>query len=136
MASPWIIDFRVPDAHDVAMAKETIIRLTDDLDGTEASETIKFGFEGRNYEIDLSDKNIAAFRKAMEKYVERARHATSSAPTNTGGRGRAGRSRTSSYDPEEGRAARQWAAEHGIEGLPVRGRTPAAIIEQWRAAAK
>jgi hypothetical protein len=113
------------------MARETIIRLTDDLDGSEASETIQFAFDGRSYEIDLSDKNAAAFRKALEKYVEKARRATSS----ISGPRRSTRRSTGDYDAEEGRAARQWAIEQGLN-VPGRGRTPATIIDQWRQATR
>ena len=49
----------------VGMAKktETIVTMTDDLDGSTASETIAFSFEGANYEIDLSKANAKAFER-------------------------------------------------------------------------
>jgi len=39
------------------MAQKTLILLQDDLDGSEAAETVSFGLDGKSYEIDLSEKN-------------------------------------------------------------------------------
>ena len=39
------------------MAQTVIVKLTDDIDGGEADETISFALNGENYEIDLSAKN-------------------------------------------------------------------------------
>ena len=55
------------------MAQEVITKLVDDLDGSEATETVLFGLDGEGYEIDLNAKNAAALRKAIEKYVAAAR---------------------------------------------------------------
>ena len=44
--------------------------LTDDLDGSDADETIMFALDGGSYEIDLNAKNAAAL----------ARHSTSTSP--------------------------------------------------------
>jgi hypothetical protein len=41
------------------VAKQTITKLIDDLDKGEADETVKFGLDGVQYEIDLSAKNAA-----------------------------------------------------------------------------
>jgi hypothetical protein len=39
------------------MAKTTITRITDDIDGSGEAQTVTFGIEGRQHEIDLSSKN-------------------------------------------------------------------------------
>ena len=39
------------------MARRTVVMLTDDLDGSDATETVRFGLDGRDYEVDLSKKN-------------------------------------------------------------------------------
>jgi hypothetical protein len=66
------------------MAQRTVIRLTDDLSGTEIpagkGETVTFSIDGRSYEIDLTAKNATALRKALRPYVEAGR------PINTSGR--------------------------------------------------
>lgn len=51
------------------MAKETITRLIDDLDKSDADETVRFGLDGVEYEIDLSAKNAAKLRQLLEPYV-------------------------------------------------------------------
>ena len=55
------------------MAQKVHITLEDDLDGGEATETVSFGLDGRTYEIDLNDKNAAALRDALARYVAAAR---------------------------------------------------------------
>ena len=48
------------------MAREVIEKIVDDLDGGDATETVSFGLDGTSYEIDLSKKNAAAFRKLLD----------------------------------------------------------------------
>lgn len=61
----------------VGMAQRTITTLVDDLDGTDlgrgAGETLRFGIDGRDYEIDLSDDNAAALRETLRPYTEASR---------------------------------------------------------------
>lgn len=62
------------------MARELIIRLTDDLDQrgglrTEAAETVTFGWKGRWYEIDLSEKHVTELEEFILAYVQAARSA-------------------------------------------------------------
>src|SRR5436190_389025 len=52
---------------------ETIITLTDDLDGTRADRTMMFAVDGTTYEIDLSKRNAAAFQKVLAPYLDAAR---------------------------------------------------------------
>ena len=58
------------------MAQKVNIVLVDDLDGTEATETVSFGLDGTTYEIDLNDANAAALREALSGYVGHARKVT------------------------------------------------------------
>lgn len=59
------------------MAQRTITTLVDDLDGTDlkrgSGETMRFGIDGRTYEIDLSNDNAAALRDALRQYMEAGR---------------------------------------------------------------
>jgi hypothetical protein len=55
--------------------------MTDDIDGTEAAETIAFGVDGKVYEIDLSTKNAAKMRQAFGRYIEHARRTTGGRPS-------------------------------------------------------
>ena len=63
------------------MAQQVITTLVDDIDGTEAAETIPFAVDGKSYEIDLSEKNAKALRKSLGRWTERAR--TSGRPART-----------------------------------------------------
>ncbi len=80
-----------------AWAQEVIEKLIDDLDGSEATETVTFGLDGTTYEIDLNKKNAAALREALEPYVKAARKGRSTggcpeaAPAATGRLSRAQR---------------------------------------------
>ena len=84
------------------MAQRVSITLVDDLDGTEASETVAFGLDGSNYEIDLSDQNAKELRTRLEEFVAVARKVT--------GRKRAKKSGPSSKE------VRQWAQAQGYPG--------------------
>ena len=105
------------------MAQRVHVTLEDDLDGSKADETIKFGLDGVDYEIDLSKKHAKALRGALAEYIEVARKAsrTTRKRHNTT-RGR-----------EEARLIREWAEENGYE-VSARGRVPAHIREAYAAA--
>jgi hypothetical protein len=126
------------------MAKETIIKFTDDIDGSEASETVAFSFRGSEYEIDLGSKNIAAFEKALSKYVSKARAAGSPAKAATAPkpRARVRKAAKSARRPRKAAATtaaeatpsiREWAQSNGYS-VGTRGRIPAAAREAYEAA--
>jgi len=48
------------------MATKLTKTLIDDLDGAEASETVRFTIGGKSYEIDLSAKNAEQLDKLLE----------------------------------------------------------------------
>ena len=47
------------------MAQKVQVLLVDDLDGSEATETVAFGLDGASYEIDLSTGNAGKLRKEV-----------------------------------------------------------------------
>jgi hypothetical protein len=49
--------------------------MMDDLDGSQADETVRFAVDGNTYEIDLSEKNAAEMRRTFDRYIEHARKA-------------------------------------------------------------
>lgn len=108
------------------MAKQTIVQLTDDIDGGDAEESVQFGFRGVEYEIDLNAKNVAALEKALSKYIEASRRVPRNRARVVG---RAGRS----SGAEDLGAIREWARENGYE-VADRGRIPAEIKEAYYAA--
>ena len=119
------------------MAQKTIVQFTDDLDGSEASQTVEFGYQGKTYKLDLNDKNAAEFEEALAPYIAAAQQADG-APAGRGGRGRARQSAAPRQRSGEGRdydpkAVREWAQSQGLE-VPARGRIPGKLIEQFKAA--
>jgi hypothetical protein len=110
------------------VAKETITRLIDDLDGGEAQETVTFGLDGHLYEIDLSAKNATKLRNALSAFVESGSRVGRS--TATGGRAGRGRS-TASAEREQNQAIRAWAIRKGIAVAP-RGRIKQEVVEQYQ----
>ena len=57
------------------MAAHTVVELLDDLDGTEADETVSFAVDGTSYEIDLNGQNAERLREALGEYIPHARKA-------------------------------------------------------------
>jgi hypothetical protein len=112
------------------MAQEVILKLVDDLDGSEAAETVIFGLDGETYEIDLSTKNAAALRKALDRYRASAR--TSSAGRAAGSSSKRGRGKGRGRGDVDPKAVRVWAAEQGIQ-ISTRGRIPSEVLEQYKA---
>ena len=104
------------------MAQRVTVEMTDDIDGTEAAETIAFRVDGAAYEIDLSKKNAAKMRQAFRRYIEHARKAPGSR--------RSGRPRR---DRHSSSAVRDWAKQQGIQ-ISERGRIPASVVSQYEEA--
>ena len=55
------------------MAKTVIVKLTDDIDGGDADETVQFALDGKSYEVDLSAANASKLRDALKPYIEKGR---------------------------------------------------------------
>jgi len=111
------------------VAKETITKLIDDLDGGEAHETVKFGLDGHSYEIDLSTKNANKLRNAMSPYLEsgtRVSGRSTSAVGRAGARGRGG----AVAEREQNKAIRSWALRKGLDVAP-RGRIKQDVVDQY-----
>jgi hypothetical protein len=106
------------------VAQKVTVVLEDDLTGGPAGQTIRFAFDGTDYEIDLNAKNAAKFRKQLAPYLEHARRA-GRAQARRPGRTAAGRQRSGDI--------RAWANEHGL-AVSERGRIPASVVEQYNAA--
>ena len=107
------------------MAQKVNIVLVDDLDGTEATETVTFGLDGSTYEIDLNDANAAALREALSGYVGHARKST-------GGTRRTRRS-SSSASSSNTKDVREWAKSQGMD-VSERGRISADVQSAYDAA--
>ena len=108
------------------MAQQTTVTLTDDLDGTKAAETVRFGLDGRSYEIDLNKRNAAALRKALGEFTAAARKVRGA---------RAATKPVSQPEPAkvDAKAVREWATASGIS-VSARGRIPSDVLEKYQAA--
>jgi nucleoid-associated protein Lsr2 len=106
------------------MATRTMITLEDDLDGSPASETVRFGLGAAAYEIDLSAANAGRLRSQLAPFIDHARKA---------GRGQRSRPARTTATRQDSAEIRAWAKEHGIE-VSDRGRIPASVTEQFEAA--
>jgi hypothetical protein len=107
------------------MAQKVHIVLEDDLDGSDATQTVSFGLDGTSYEIDLNDKHASALRDAMANYVGHARKVS--------GARRGRRSAASSGNGHSAKEIRDWARSNGHK-VPERGRIPSTIREAFDAA--
>lgn len=103
------------------MAQRTLVQLIDDLDGTEADETVAFGLDGADYVIDLTTEHAEDLRARLGEYAAHARRASG------GSRRRSTEGRPSELS-EDRAAVRDWARERGYE-VADRGR----ISQAYRA---
>ena len=55
------------------MAQKVQTLFVDDLDGSEAEGTVRFGLDGAEYEIDLNAKHAQQLRDALARYVAAGR---------------------------------------------------------------
>jgi hypothetical protein len=108
------------------MASRTIVELVDDLAGGPADESVSFGLDGREYEIDLSTANAKKLRSALEGYQAVARR-IGSRPVGRP-RGRVAQA-AGTGDAAE---IREWAVSNGFE-VSSRGRIPAQLREAYQA---
>jgi hypothetical protein len=110
------------------MAKTTIVRITDDLDGSAAQKTVSFSFEGKSYEIDLSKKNATALEKALKPYIEAARRVRRPTGRATGRSGN-----VSLQGKRDLNVIRAWARANGYM-VADRGRIPVNVVEAFESA--
>ena len=100
------------------------VQLEDDLTGGPADETVHFGVDGRDYEIDLNAKHADRFRRQVAPFLEKARQTRS--------RGLRTTSRTAA-SRDRSRQIRAWAEHQGLS-VTARGRLPGSVIEQYQKA--
>jgi nucleoid-associated protein Lsr2 len=105
------------------MAQKVETLLVDDLDGSNAESTVRFGVDGADYEIDLSASHAQQLRDALAPYISAARRAGPSSR-------RTGHKAARPPDPTE---VREWARAQGID-VKDRGRVPAGLIAKFKAA--
>ena len=120
------------------------ILLVDDIDNdSEASETLTFGLDGVDFEIDLNEAHAGELRTAVGKFTQYARRVTK------GGKSKVSTAKqlTSPAAPAKDSAAkngtahskhsareiRDWARTNGID-VPDKGRVPNEVTALFEAA--
>ena len=134
------------------MAQRVEVLLIDDLDGSDADETVAFALDGVSYEIDLTAANAAAMREGLATWVDAARRVKGSKRTGaspvravpTPAASSPGRSKSSAKNAAKGKAeptreeqrrelrkVRDWAAANGHD-INSRGRIPESVMDAYR----
>lgn len=111
------------------MVQKVQVTLVDDVDGSPAAESIKFGLDGVAYEIDLNEEHANALRESLAEWIGHARRAPAR-------RGAGRRSATTDRAGGSGRNAaevREWARANGYE-VSERGRISAEVRAAYEAA--
>jgi hypothetical protein len=114
------------------MARSVQVLLVDDLDGSPADETVRFGLDGVSFEIDLSARHAGELRGSLSAFVAGGRRVGREGAAAGAGRRVAGGVARSSR--EQNRAIRAWARRKKL-ALSERGRIPAAIVDRYVAEA-
>ena len=103
-----------------------MVQLVDDFSGDPIGDgegrTIRFAFDGAEYEIDLTNSNIEEFSNALEDYVRASRRVSGRRKSGAQA-GRGGNSETA--------AIREWAESQGLK-VASRGRISADIVERYK----
>lgn len=108
------------------MAQRVQVVLEDDIDGSEAAETVEFALDGVTYEIDLSDKHAASLRDDLASWIGHARRSGGRRQTRRRGNGSA----TSSEDLSK---IREWGRANGYQ-VSDRGRVSQEVRDAYAAA--
>lgn len=108
------------------MARKTVVTICDDIDGGPADETVRFAFDGVDYEIDLSSAHAGQLRAGLADFVAAARRATRATT-----RPAATRPPRSPVSPNQ--RIRDWALKAGVT-VSDRGRISQTVLDAYRVA--
>ena len=114
------------------MAQKVQVLLIDDIDGSDADETVEFSLDGVAYEIDLTSSHADGLREILAAYVAAGRR--------TGGRAKVRHPRAvvpaQKAVPVEAapRTVREWAKSQADIKLSDRGRIPESVMVRFREA--
>jgi len=108
------------------MAQKVQTLFVDDLDGSEAEGTVRFGLDGTHYEIDLNAVHAGELRSILAPYAKAGRRITGAARRAARSQGTAAANGFSTIE------VRDWAKANGIE-IKDRGRVPADVVTKFRA---
>ncbi|HEY1002921.1 MAG TPA: Lsr2 family protein [Streptosporangiaceae bacterium] len=109
------------------MAQKVQTLFVDDIDGSAAEGTIRFGLDGTDYEIDLNTGHAQALRDALAPYIGAARRGSPAARRPARG------GRKASANGVNTTEVREWAKAQGMD-VKDRGRVPAELVVKFKAA--
>ncbi|NGP28453.1 Lsr2 family protein [Rhodococcus aetherivorans] len=117
-----------------------MVEYTDDLTNESfeegQGETLKFGLNGTDYEIDLTNENIDKLNDLLAPYIEAARKVGAPRRGRPSGSGTTTRRSTASGRSKEELAnIREWAAKHGHK-VSERGRISQSVQDAYDEAHK
>jgi hypothetical protein len=102
--------------------------MVDDVDGSEATQTITFGAFGKTYEIDLNDSNASNVLNCLTRWATAGREVVRESPKSpTRTRGAQTTDKPSGSTSE----MREWARQNGWPELGDRGRVAAHIVKAF-----
>lgn len=105
------------------MAQKVHVVLEDDIDGTEAAETLAFSVDGVSYEIDLNSEHAEQLRESFAPWVRAGRRVG----------GRRSTQKATSKQRNDLAEVRAWAKEQGLQ-VAERGRVSQDVQDAYRAA--
>ena len=111
------------------MVQRVQVVLEDDMDGSEATQTVQFGLDGAAYEIDLNNEHAAQLQDALASWVGHARRAGNArrAVRSSRGTGKA------STDSEQLKSMREWGKQNGYQ-VSDRGRVSQVVRDAYQEA--
>ncbi|GAA1730476.1 Lsr2 family protein [Isoptericola hypogeus] len=111
------------------MVQKQQIVLIDDIDGSEADETVTFALDGVTYEIDLTSAHAAELRDAFATWIGHGRKTSGRAASV----GRTSGARRTTTDRAQLAKIREWARDSGHK-VSDRGRIPGSVLSAYEAA--
>ncbi len=113
------------------MAQRILVLLEDDIDNSEATQTVRFGVDGVDHEIDLNDHHAAQLRETFATWVAAARKLSTTRPARN--KTSTGRGAATPIDPEQATTMRAWARSAGYT-ISDRGRIPQTVQDAYQQA--
>ncbi|MFS0886512.1 histone-like nucleoid-structuring protein Lsr2 [Aeromicrobium sp. 179-A 4D2 NHS] len=110
---------------------KTITEITDDFDGEplpEGTQPFRLAYDGKEWDVYLSDKNADTLRKTLAEYTDNATRVYRTSRRTGGGSGPSARKGT-----EDLAAIREWARKNGLE-VSERGRVAQDVKDAYYAA--
>ncbi len=111
------------------MAQRVQVILEDDIDGTNAVETVQFALDGSTYEIDVNEQHATQLREGLASWVGAARKVRGTSQKRTNG----GSGSRPKADQELLGKIREWGRANGHQ-VSDRGRVSQQLQDAYQQA--